>query len=54
MWMHGYLEEETYCKLAKMAEIVDSEVAAAKATPTPAPARSAAAAPHHPTEAPAK
>ena len=51
MWMHGYLEEETYCKLAKMAEIVDSEVAAAKAAPTSAPVRSVAAAPHHPVEA---
>lgn len=46
MWMHGYLEEETYCKLSKMSEIVDAEVAASKehAAPraaTPAPAASA-------------
>ena len=48
MWMHGYLEEETYCKLSKMTEIVDAEVAAAKeqetvptTTATPAPTASA-------------
>lgn len=46
MWMHGYLEEETYCKLGKMSEIVDAEVAASKGhaapgTATPAPSASA-------------
>ena len=47
MWMHGYLEEETCCKIGKMSEIVDAEVAAAKghdapaATATPAPSASA-------------
>lgn len=46
MWMHGYLEEETYCKLSKMSEIVDAEVAASKEhtaprAATPAPAASA-------------
>ena len=46
MWMHGYLEEETYCKLSKMSEIVDAEVAASKGhaapgTATPAPSASA-------------
>lgn len=46
MWMHGYLEEDTYCKVNRMSEIVDAEVAAASGdkapgtTPTPAPAAS--------------
>lgn len=48
MWMHGYLEEDTYCRISKMTEIVDAEVAAAKeretaptTTATPAPTSSA-------------
>lgn len=45
MWMHGFLEEETYCRLHKLAEIVESEVAASREgkTATPAPAVSHAA-----------
>ena len=46
MWTHGFLEEDTYCRINKMTEIVDAEVAAAKeqetvptttATPAPTP-----------------
>ena len=45
MWVHGFLEEETYCRLQKLAEIVESEVAASHEgkTATPAPAVSHAA-----------
>lgn len=48
MWMHGFLEEDTYCRISKMSGIVDAEVAAAKeqetapaTTATPAPTASA-------------
>lgn len=44
MWMHGYLEEETYCKLSRMSEIVDAEVAASKEHAAPRAATSAPAA----------
>ena len=44
MWMHGYLEEETYCKISKMSEIVDAEVAASKEHAAPRAATSAPAA----------
>ena len=38
MWVHGVLEEETYCRLHRLAEIIESEVAASHAeTATPAP-----------------
>lgn len=43
MWTHGFLEEDTYCRISKMTEIVDAEVAAAAKTPataTPAPTSS--------------
>ena len=45
MWTHGVLEEETYCRLRKLAEIIESEVAASHEgkTATPAPMVSEAA-----------
>lgn len=43
MWTHGYLEEDTACRMKKLEGIVDAEVEASRgrrapvAAPTPAP-----------------
>ena len=45
MWMHGYLEEDTYCRLKKLAEVVDAEVRTALEAHTEGSVRSSTAAP---------
>lgn len=43
MWVHGVLEEDTYCRLHKLAETIEAEVAASHRTATPAPMAARAA-----------
>ena len=50
MWMHGYLEEDTACRLKRLAEVVDEEVKTAleARTEETAHASTAASAPSSP------